>query len=458
MKSSITDNKTPLFLALAIIFVVLSLAENFDAFLLFNYSLRRFLQLGAILGSTLFIFYHAARTGKIAIHLSRDDILMFLLALIFLWGLLNTFFWCMNNSFNCPDNTFAINRFLHWTGAIWVICIAYYLAQALDFNVIENLVKLVVFIVAAIILIYLIDYSLVRQDIDLIARNNVGTSGGEIINRFYYYGYHRLIGGFREPSHTGAYLLIIYSMTFGFRSLWVKSIIACALFLTGSIIVYGALFVLLLYQMLISFLRKDKRILALSALGIVCGLVLANILSFEYSPEFTDPASHNFGYSEYRYELIYKSLKHQLILCNSFENVDKYLLCTLGGIPGRGYVFLHAIQEPLTAFGTGLIEPYYSLQKFLQSDIIPSFLSGIMAFLQQFGVFGLIFIVGLNILIILRLTIISIKKISYAKYSSGLVSICLMCAFLIEEPSYFMMMFLGICLGLLRAEALVRVR
>ena len=81
-----------------------------------------------------------------------------------------------------------------------------------------------------------------------------------------------------------------------------------------------------------------------------------------------------------------------------------------------------------------------------------------MAFLQQFGIIGLTFIVGLNILIILRLTIISIKKISYAKYSSGLVSICLICAFIIEEPSYFMMMFLGICLALLRAEALVRVR
>ena len=454
----VTDNRTPLLLALAILFVVLSLAENFDSFQLFNYPLRRFLQLSAILVSTLFIFYHASKSGKIAIHFLREDILLLLITLISLWGLLNSGLWCMNNSFNCHNNSFIINRFLHWTGGIWVIFVTYYLAQSLDFCVLDNLVRLVVFIVAGITLIYLIDYSLVRQDIDLITRNNVGTSGGEIINRFYYYGYHRLIGGFREPSHAGAYLLIIYSMTFGFRSLWVKSIIACALFLTGSIIVYGALFVLLLYQMLISFLRKDKRILALSALGIVCGLVLANILSFEYSPEFTDPASNNFGYSEYRYELIVKSLKHRHILCNSFENADKYLLCMLGGIPGRGYVFLHAIQEPLTAFGNGLIEPYFNLQKFLQVGIIPSFLSSFMAFLQQFGIIGLTFIVGLNILIILRLTIISIKKISYAKYSSGLVSICLMCACLIEEPSYFMMMFLGICLGLLRAEALVRVR
>lgn len=458
MKSSIADNRTPLFSALAIIFVVLALAENFDSFQLFNYPLRRLLQLGAMLGSTICVFYYAARSGKIAIHLSREDIPILLLAGICLWGLLNTFFWCMNVSFNCHNNNFAINRILHWIGAIWIIFITYYLVQASNFRAVETLVRLVVFIVAGITLIYLIDYSLVTQDIDLIPRNNVGTSGREISNRFYYYGHHRLIGGFREPSHAGAYLLIIYSMTFGFRGFLVKSIIACALFLTGSILAFGALAVLILYQMLVSFLNKDKRFLVLSALGLVCGFVLANILIFQYDPDSVDLYADYFSYLEYRHQLLFSYSGYEKIACDSFERVDKYFLCKLGTIPGRGYVFLHAMQEPLTAFGNGLIEPYYNLQKFLQVDVVPSFLSGFMAFLQQFGILGLIFIVGLNILIIFRLTVVSIKDISYAKYSSGLVAVCLIVALLIEEPSYFMMMFLGICLGLLRAQSLVRIR
>jgi len=458
MKSSTADNRIPIFSAIAVIFVTLALAENFDSFQLFNYPLRRLLQLSALLGSALLVFYYAARSGKIAIHLSREDISILLLGLMCFWGLLNTFFWCMNNSFNCHNNSFAIHRILHWTGAIWILFVTYYLAQALDFRAVETLVRLVVFIVTGITLIYLIDYSLVRQDIDLIPRNNVGTSGGEIIDRFPYYGFHRLIGGFREPSHAGAYLLIIYSMTFGFRGFLVKSIIACAIFLTGSIIVIGALIILFLYQMLVSFLNKDKRFLVLSALGIVCGLLLSNLLIFKYNPDYVDGYPDYVSYLDYRYQLLFPTFGLENITCESFERLDKYFLCILGEIPGRGYVIMHAQQEPLTAFGNGLIEPYYSLQKFLQADILPSFLSGFMAFLQQFGILGLIFIVGLNLFIIFRLTAVSIKNMAYAKYSSGLIAVNLIIAFLIEEPSYFMMMILGTCLGLLRAQSLVRIR
>lgn len=367
-------------------------AEMLDAYSIQNLAARRLLQFCAILISSLIFFVVLFKFKQFKFKFSVFDTFFVFICLFFIWLLLNTFMNCHPDFGSCLKDPFFLKRIVHHFLFLYVFIFSYFIFSSLQRHEIENIFGFVPKIVTLFCLLFIIDYYAIILDLDLLPRNNIGTSHGEILNRFYYYGYHRLIGTFREPSLAGVFLTLVLSLTFNEAKVLRKVILIFTLGLAASIISLFSLAILNAYYFIISlFTNRWRRFFELFSCSLL-GYSLALLLMYEYP----DYAQGN-DYLTSRYLQIEK-VPFSL---SSLSSVISFL----EQLPGRGFIFSFLSQNPPTLIGEGLVEPYLELQNFIGSEHIPGFLFAIIALFYQAGYLATGILVCLFMLIFILLNL-----------------------------------------------------
>ena len=430
-------------LLLSIILVGLGIAENLDAFALFEYSLRRILQISLIIiGFALFFkLLILDLKSKNIITSALYDINLIIILSIIIWAIIRTLYLCDSNFEVCFQDKFYLNRLIHWSLIIPIMILIYYSSIKLPIIKVNLIISKITLVATILAVFYIIDFILVRYEFDVIHRNNIGTSGGVIYNRLYYYEFHRLMGGFREPSHAGAFMLIALSLTYGDAEVFKKLILSTALMLTGSIIIFIIYIGLIFFWLTNDIIKKNSNHIKLTIFSIFLGFLLANSLTFKYESIYTQGVTQE-SYVDKRLSLVNSEVKKCEILDDRIQSIK----CIIENIPGRGYVFSYFLDAPINYLGVGLVLPYYELKDYINSEhIIPSFLSSIVI-LYQFGIFliVLILIVFFNTFIKLMNCV---NNCIGVKLSSALFVIFFILALLIEEPNFFMIAIISLSFG-----------
>lgn len=445
LKVLINDQKSSIKLLLFILLIGLAIAENLDAVAISGISLRRVLQFFIIsFGSAL--FFRALIDSRRSINLRRyliKDINLIIILTILVWGIFLTLHNCGGEIYQCLQNKFYISRLIHWILIISVLVLSYFASINSSIVHVEAIILKLTSLTAVIVIIYIIDYSLVRYGIDILYRNNIGTSGGEVLNRFSYYEFHRLMGWFREPSHAASFLIIVLALTFAEKNISKKIIIITGLMLTGSFIVYIMLAIVLFFWLMYSLNAGSANHIKPMLVAVFLGSLLAHAISFRYDAEPVSPQQEL--YIEKRISLI----TNELALCQLDGDKLKYIRCKLENIPGRGYVFSYLFDNPPGYLGLGLFAPYLDLKKYKDIEIIPSFLTSlVMAY--QFGIVPVAILLCIFFMIIFTL---AGRNAEYAhiNLSSALVVTFLVLTLLIEEPNLFMISIIGVSMGVLRS-------
>lgn len=213
-------------------------------------------------------------------------------------------------------------------------------------------------------------------------RNRVSTGGGEQVLHFSY-AFHRALGTFREPSHLAEWLAVPLFLSFGARSRrqYIEGVImAAALLLTGSLT---------------------------GIVGTVAGLVVALIL--------TNP----FGVEKIRIltriaivGAIGMFVFQKVVVTNLPGSIGLFDVLTgrlqpilEGGMStsNRFYVYAFVENVPITFLGVGLGIANLELGRFLQSDLVVSFLNMFFNTAYALGVPGVVLLAGFLLAPVVRL-------------------------------------------------------
>ena len=266
MKREAFDITNKIYLTITLGLIV---AENLIAFEFVGVSSRRILH---VLITTIIICYFLYNKDifnvrKIRIKFDHPAVIFIIILLyLFIVTLVRL------PGIDAVDYLFLIKRLIHATmlGVVF-ICI-FVVAKNLTKVELRFLTSILLIITSIICFIYIADYILYQFENDFIIRNAIGTDGEPIKVQLTYYQNHRLLGGFKEPSHLGAFLLPLAGLAYLSRSFILVSVLVGALWLTLSILIWIGLFVLLVIATIFFFVNDARN----ASIKFTLGLLLAS--------------------------------------------------------------------------------------------------------------------------------------------------------------------------------------
>jgi hypothetical protein len=343
--------------------------------------------------STILVLLYAISSPRMLKPLFKHQLLISLLALLFLFGFTFNIAYFQQFYATHPSNTttgyalYIIGRYLKIINFFAVVALVLYVSEKNGCSFVERVIVQIGIIVSLYAL-----YVYIAQTfgfVELIARNRMGTGGGEQ-STVYTYAFHRATGSLREPSHLAEWLILPLLLSFavpGVASLAGRVLMGFVLLLTGSltgiISIFGA-FILSSAIFIIGFMfarfttQKGKS----TFLMIVKVFILAIIIFL----------SVNFFLDDLLWEVI--ASRSSVILSDGL------------GASNRDYVYEYFSSiNMLTFLGLGFGNPQIELANLIGSDEVVSLLNlyaNILLSIGLFGLFLLLILFGYPFLVAMR--------------------------------------------------------
>lgn len=230
-----------------------------------------------------------------------------------------------------------------------------------------------------------------------IPRTRLGTDGLEVTSVSFSYSFHRALGTFREPSGMAAWLMLPFFLSL-FSKSWYAFLIGGVILLSGSMSVYVAVFVGLLFVLLFVGFKNPSGLKLYTKLTIKIFIIV--FFSFFIFVLFVN-----------------KSDDYQGLL-----NVvnDRLMPVLIGGVEesNRGYVYDFAadVGIPLIGFGLGNIN--LILTSWLGGDAVAGILSLYLNIIMSLGVIGLFLLFLFLLQPITKKLKMSSPSVTFACYGS----------------------------------------
>jgi len=198
------------------------------------------------------------------------------------------------------------------------------------------------------------------------------STGGNIPTKFgiYTYAFHRAVGTFREPNQLASWLVIPFFLSFIYCKKKINIhaiIIGMTILLTGSLtgIIGGVIGFIIATVITNIFKPANLKILLNFMVIILIALAIFNILAVSYTAEKVN---------------IFK------VVSNRLTPIFK------GGMgqSNRGYIYEYILNNPPSLFGFGLGNANVLLSRYLNNNLMCSFISLYVNYLYSTGVLGLI--------------------------------------------------------------------
>lgn len=411
---------------LVVICLVVALAsEALDGFAIYGFGVRRLLHLVFLFCSLVVFINWRGRLNLFQVESAPLRMALTLFGCAWVYVVLLTLinFANLRQYQEIESIKFILFRLAHFALILYAFAFAYLFASRLTAARSIWLVDLIVVVASVISAFAILDYVAARFGFDLIYRNAQGTGGGELFTKFYYYGYHRAMGGFKEPSHFGAYLAPFYLLAISRQRVILATLIGVAMMLSLSIIVFAVLsltFTLVSLALLVRGISQKNWLSLSFAVSFISALIAWGLV-FSYGADAG-------GYFLGRYEL----------MAGSDER-----------IPGRDYVFKYILSIPVEIFGQGLGFSILEMSAFFESSLPISFLSFVLNFYVSAGVVGLFVIALAMFLFVIALLIAVPKENNFFSVGifSSVVSVACVWALLIEEPTVAGVVLFGLAAG-----------
>lgn len=404
-------------------------SDALDGFALYGFPLRRVFHLSFLFISIGAMFYWR---NEILLRLQGNasalDNSHRLAALLFIYAVIVTAgqIYLLWDKITAERLFFVSVRIFHLGLIAFVFWFSFRIARAMEPYFARIIIDLLIAVGVVVALVAICDYVATRFGYVLFVRNAEGTGYSEIPIKFFYYGYHRAMGSFREPSHLGAYLIPLYFMALSRARLIAAVTICAAAIISLSLIVYLSLFLTVMVVTVWLLLCGGRQKFWLINIGVswVASTLLAWGLVYSYD-------ATTVGYLQSRLDLVSQSR---------------------AVIPGRDYVFYYFLSRPLELFGQGLGFSSFDIGDFLGSPRPASFLSVIFYLYASLGVFGLVLAIAFFLSLITGLGSMARHEnssIFWKGLLSAVIGVGLVWCFLIEEPSVQGMLILGLATGLI---------